>query len=611
MKVKNICIKGFKGYEEEVIYNLSEYTEIEGGNRLGKTTIGEAIVWNLYGCNLEGNEKADTILMNNNSSEMYVIMDFELDGKEYRLTRKKAKTLALRLNEKKIAQKELVKLIPNKELFLSIFNPVTFLQLSPTQARKTLLSMLPPIDHTKVLEVNDAWDKATIVYKYDSINEGIKTLTTLSKESKDLLNYKQGQEETFKNLLITAMEEPSINLEKLMLSDREKQTLKFLEEELKSIRDFRVPIDTGDITKHEALQYNIETKINIIKSQKYESSNALGIKEMELELASLRGEYKTLQNTLNKINNLGNVCRECGQEIPQVLKDGQVEEIKSQMEILKQTADTYNTSIDILKNMDIEEEKEFGIKKEKEIAEQNTLLEQVKQEIFDIKKKGSEAVQEFEEQRKSNEEKYKSEREKILAKDQQYQNAVIKMEARNKNIKMYEDKQKEVTEEIKTLKKEIKEYDIEKRFLQDYNSMYCNYVGDILSKNLNRVTIELFKINNSTGEIADDFKVKFDGRDISLLSNSERVLLGLELANMFNKSLGIELPTFVDNKECILDIPLIGCQMIMAKVVDLDKITITSIEKRKSNKGTEEVEIELASMFSTDKSIPEQINFLA
>lgn len=60
-----------------------------------------------------------------------------------------------------------------------------------------------------------------------------------------------------------------------------------------------------------------------------------------------------------------------------------------------------------------------------------------------------------------------------------------------------------------------------------------------------------------------------------LLSNSKRIRVGLEIANMFNELLSFEYPTFVDDSESILQLPKIKTQMIVCKVVDINCIRIS------------------------------------
>lgn len=143
----------------EIIYNFENlHTLISGPNGAGKTSIPEGVCWCLYGCNLNGNDKADTLLLNKKSEEMCVEVEVEIDGVINTITRVKKKTISIKINGEKITQKALEEILPKKELFLSIFNPRYFVGLTPSKARARLISMLPEIDPLQVLEKFNAWE---------------------------------------------------------------------------------------------------------------------------------------------------------------------------------------------------------------------------------------------------------------------------------------------------------------------------------------------------------------------------------------------------------------------------------------------------------------------
>ena len=72
-EIKNITIKGFRNYKEEVAYNLGRKVKIFGGNGLGKSTVKEAICWAVLGTDSNGNERATTSLINNQKPKIYLL----------------------------------------------------------------------------------------------------------------------------------------------------------------------------------------------------------------------------------------------------------------------------------------------------------------------------------------------------------------------------------------------------------------------------------------------------------------------------------------------------------------------------------------------------------
>ena len=127
---------------------------------------------------------------------------------------------------------------------------------------------------------------------------------------------------------------------------------------------------------------------------------------------------------------------------------------------------------------------------------------------------------------------------------------------------------------MKAIKVYINDLTKEKAVLVDYNSNYVNFIAEIFEPILTDTKIHLHKINKETGEIKEDFYITYKDKDYSLLSNSERIKVGLELANMFNILLNKKYPTVVDDSESILNLPIINTQMIVCRVEDIYHIKI-------------------------------------
>lgn len=72
-----------------------------------------------------------------------------------------------------------------------------------------------------------------------------------------------------------------------------------------------------------------------------------------------------------------------------------------------------------------------------------------------------------------------------------------------------------------------------------------------LGEYLDHVSIKLFDVVKSTGEMSDTFKLLYDGKPSQFLSFSEKMRVGLELGQMFRKLSGVKTPYFLDNAESI------------------------------------------------------------
>ena len=129
LELTKIAMLGFKGYKDSVEYTLGYRTVVAGDNGLGKSTIGEGIVWVLTGCNIWGNERATTDLVNNKKPKITeVVLDFLLDGEPQTIIRrKKGSSNEVYWNDKKVTTNDISRdIFKNKDVFLSIVNPYYF-----------------------------------------------------------------------------------------------------------------------------------------------------------------------------------------------------------------------------------------------------------------------------------------------------------------------------------------------------------------------------------------------------------------------------------------------------------------------------------------------------
>lgn len=108
-----------------------------------------------------------------------------------------------------------------------------------------------------------------------------------------------------------------------------------------------------------------------------------------------------------------------------------------------------------------------------------------------------------------------------------------------------------VKKEISNIENEIRDCKISLSALSAYNLKANELHAEKLKKHLGRVEIKLFDVVKSTGELVPTFKLLYESKPQQFLSTSEKVRVGLELAQMFRKLSGINIPCFIDNAECI------------------------------------------------------------
>lgn len=603
MFIEAICISGFKNYKETVIYNFSDFSQIEGKNAQGKTSIAEAIVWGLYGCDLSGDTKADSKLRNIESEEMYVILDFHYNGQSNRIVRKKSKSLTLKFNDERISEGELAKHLPNKELFLSIFNSKYFLSYNIAKQRKLLLEMLPKIRPSDIFEKFNSEDITYILEKFNSPNDALNHYSSLIKNKKQLINDKETEINVFNNLII---EQSNPIPEVEVFTEEDKELLNNLQ---KLYANNGKNIETLPTINLQMQINNLNTEINIESNKEFKSSNKRYIEDLNISLAQLVGESNSLTNIYSKLLSCDSVCPTCGQAINQEHRDKELNEIAENLSSIDTEQQALQSSISLLENIDLDNKKNFQLTQNEKINKLKEDLSNLNRQLAEINKTNMAIEKSINENNSELIERINN----LKNKQMLYTQYLTALKNQNDIKQSYVSKIEKATSEIIDINNTILSLEIEYQKLKSYNSLYVQYIGEILSSWLNRVSINLFTIVKSTGEIKDTFEVKFDNKDLRLVSNSEYTKTGLEISDMFNKSLNIALPIFVDDAESIIDIPKLQTQMIVAKVNDCDLTiknhSINVAETEVINTEESPTEVNYPDIVSDNENYVEQLCF--
>lgn len=126
-------------------------------------------------------------------------------------------------------------------------------------------------------------------------------------------------------------------------------------------------------------------------------------------------------------------------------------------------------------------------------------------------------------------------------------------------------------ESAKTSEKETKESLNDSIFILDaikaFNAKEAELQAVKVQGLFENLSIKLFDVVKSTGELKPTFEIQMDGKDYRKLSLSESIRAGLELRDVLSEQSGIVTPCFVDNSESITKFKEPNGQLILAKVV--------------------------------------------
>ena len=138
-------------YEEPTELVFGNPTVITGGNGRGKSSIADAIAFAVTGCPFFGERGIDR-LHNENNPDVAIRMCFvDETGTLHELNRTRRKNrMTITYDGYEIRQLDLADLFGERDVFLSIFNPLYFIEELGEDGKKLLERYLPTIPHETV-----------------------------------------------------------------------------------------------------------------------------------------------------------------------------------------------------------------------------------------------------------------------------------------------------------------------------------------------------------------------------------------------------------------------------------------------------------------------------
>ena len=575
MKVNYVKTIGFRKFENEFETKLYDITSITGQNRSGKSNVLYAVINILLGTNLSGDEKA--CLINKNCDASYGELHFtDNRGIEHILIRVKNRTNSkkniLTLDGKNVTQNELTSFYKDKKLFLSICNPLYFLNKKPAEQKEMVDKYLEDIKPIEIFNKLSEEEKQKLIDRHIKDKESFKVLT--NKEKQNTINLEM------RNIFM------DIAYDNLDIDERNK-----LE---------GIPNDmTTFISELNADIKNYEAKINMTDGKINYAQNIVDTKllpyktfEKDVELSLARQEFAFLSSNQDIIN------KEKQKDIVESLeknilnKETEIVELeKSMQEGKKKYLAIKNCEINecptckqhiedvsranTIQNMKISLTKDFERKNlletQKADLKSKFVIERCKYHSFD----GEATI----------------EKSKKIATIQetirQLENEQLEIEKYNQEIKTKENLIASAKQDISNFNKEKTEY---KKYINNVTEikkiaqkLYISYIAEkmkLAKQYLKDVDIKFYSVLKTTGEIKEDFIITYKNQALSDLSRSETIATALEFANMFNKIAKTNFPIFIDDYESCADYDFVNeysedAQILIAKVEKGTNLSIT------------------------------------
>ena len=528
-RILELTVSGFKGFFEPRTFQFDYGINfILGDNGLGKTTIAEAIAFAFMGTGFFGEKTLDR-LQNRDAKEMFVSVKFTDEAGEVHELMKTRKNNAngITYDGYNVRQTDLYNLFGDKDLFLTMFNPLYFIETLGADGKNLLEKLLPVVSHEEVLAALP--EEAREALKDENIfspETYIQNRRAEVKELEETLIYMQGQSD----LLEGGAKKARAELAAAAAELKEKKAL---------IQD-----DAQEGSLPETLA-DVKLELQKVQDKAFVFDGDTEIYRLEAVLEPLYARHKAIFKYLHEVCT-GQKCALCGHEM--------------------EDADVVAAREELKRNL------------EECISEGRA----AKAELKRLTQEKEEKLRAFQEAQEAETARLKK---SIAALGTQCQTDTLRRECREleTKIRMLSEtlEQPDIKGEMEAIRREA---DAKKRLISHAVS-YLGKKNELLFAplNMNRVSISLSEVKKTTGEVKDTFKFAYNGKDYAKLSLSEKLRAGLEIAELVKRLSGRCYPTFIDNGESIsvVDNVRLTGQTLFSKVQKDRPLTIVCGGSRK------------------------------
>ena len=597
--ITKLTLTGFKCFEGTVSFDFGDTTFITASNGKGKSSIADAIAFAFVGTPFFG-ERALDRLQNNDTQEMTVSVDFIDDtGKPHNLTRTRKRDTSIVFDGITVKQSDLNAAFGGRDIFLSIFNPLYFVNVLGDSGKNLLEKLLPVVKHEEVMASLSPYSQE--ILKGRSLLSPeifIKDQRSKLKELNETLISYRGQEE----LLNHQREERAAKLEELKESINgisiEMEELSMIrdegrnpEEEKAVLENFRrqradllseISEGSDDKTIQEVMKEikRLETFMAKKAAEQYASSYTAQIAEAEAGFKALYVEHERLKTALGNTV-VGYKCPVCASVVTEENVDSIREDLQQRLSALVNDGKTAKNNLADIKAKDDAAKDAFEKQKEELLGKGNDKLEELNQQLQEMNV-ARELDKEDYGERISELEIWISEQESRIANGNWSQEQALRFAELSEKKKGYEAQIEalgnvenyDYTELIAGTEAEITQV---KRLINEAIQYMAKRIDLMLGElKMSSTEIVLTELIKTTGELKDCFRFSYDGRDYKYLSLSEKVRVGLDVATLIQRLSGRNYPIFVDNGEsiCTFGKVRLDSQVIIARVANGQELQV-------------------------------------
>ena len=196
-QITDMTLSGFKSFSTETHVTFGSPTVITGGNGRGKSSLADAIAFAVTGLPFGGERKLDRLHSDDNP-DLHICMHFiDENNHLHELVRTRNKNrMNITYDGYEIRQLDLTDMFGERDVFLSMFNPLYFIEELGDDGKQLLERYLPLVPQETVMEqLSDPTQKALNGLALLSPEGYIKQLREDIREMESTITYLQGQQD--------------------------------------------------------------------------------------------------------------------------------------------------------------------------------------------------------------------------------------------------------------------------------------------------------------------------------------------------------------------------------------------------------------------------------
>ena len=583
-QITSMSISGFKSYEGPTDLVFGNPTVITGGNGRGKTSIADAIAFVVTGLPFFGERGIDR-LHNESNPDVAIRMCFvDETGAHHELTRTRRKNrMTITYDGYEIRQLDLNDMFGERDVFLSILNPLYFIEELGESGKNLLEMYLPMIPHETVL-----------AQLSEPVRESLKDESLLSPDVwlkrrreeirglEERITYLGGQKDLAESQSQTyeqTHQEMASQIEKLRWEISGLEAKQFAGMNTSEMQEHLVELsqrydeaardDRSDAVEQQSNLSALREKIARRQAEQYQSKFTQALADISAKVKELGARYQR-EAAAYKAFHAGMECPTCHRPVTEQSLNEVQTALKKVISELYAAGTEQRSQLTELQEMDKKAADTFEQFKADDLAKWQTEAAELEQLCLELAGSASKEVERLrmEIQTLSAELDYgnltQPEYDRLAECRKELQQCEAKVEALEAMVAA---DTPDFDKEIQQARDTIGEI---RRSMTDVVSYICKRAELTFSQlKMNKVEISLYDVVKSTGEAKDTFKFTYGGRRYDRLSLSEKIRAGMEVSELMKRLTGRNYPVFVDNMESVDDLANVRPtgQIIMAKCI--------------------------------------------